>query len=349
MYTERVKVFSLTLFFIISFNSFSKVNVVYSEAADVFEIMDHVSLWTTKLPTAIRRHWEKKFGEIGGEDLNLINQYIALRRKSDSSYSSYVEEASPVISLFGDKGITKVPLSMAFYSSKSVGEALKKVGPYITVREYKFLTKFYKHFLPKIQTMVKESTSFKSHTTNYQKSLKKVFADKILKRFSQFLGLKMTAKTGIKFIVSWWPNNEEPRYDFRGNYIFLRYHPLSSAKVWSGESLLNAAVKTYMAHLSPNQKTNSTKIFNRKCSGRAIEFNNALESIWVRALPEKWKLKKKFSLQKKWSEDTFTNLFIKLMFPLVEENINNKQNIEGTFIHQSSQLCAELHKLATRA
>ncbi len=343
-----MKVLSLTLFLFLSLKTYSKVTVNYSEAADVFEIMDHVSLWTEKLPTAIRRHWEKKFGEIGGEDLNLINEYIALRRKSDSNYSSYVTEASPTISLFGDKGIASVPLSMAFYSSRSVGEALKKVSPYVTSKDYKFLAKFYKHFLPKIQTMVKESTSFKSHLINYQKSLKKVHADKILKRLSKFLGLKITSKTGIRFLVTWWPSKEKATFDFRGNTIFLRYHPLSGARVWEGTTLLEAAIETYMAHLSPNQKSNSTKIFNRSCSGRSIEFNDALKTIWVKTLPEKWTLKKKFSLHKKWNEDTFTNLYIKLLFPLIEETINGKQNIEGTFIHQSSQLCAELHKLATR-
>ena len=83
--------------------------------------------------------------------------------------------------------------------------------------------------------------------------------------------------------------------------------------------------------------------------GRSIEFNEAMEAIWVNTLPEKWTLKKKFTLYKKWHENEFTNLYVKLLFPLVEETLNSKQNIEGTFIHKSSKLCAELHKLATRS
>jgi hypothetical protein len=342
-----VKSFIVTLLLMSTLSIKAAVSVSYSEAADVFEIMDHVSLWSTHLSPAIRRHWEKKFGPIGGEDLNMINKYIAIRRKSDINYASYIKETSPEISLFGNTGIDKVPFSMAFYNSKSVGEALKRASPFFNGEDYKFLTSFYKHFLPKIKELVKESTSFKAHIGNYNRALKKVHADKILKRLAAFLGLKISAKTGLKYLVTWWPPEEEPLYEARGNFIMLRYHPLSGAKVWKGQTLLQAGVETFMANMTPNQKSNSAKIFNRHCVGRTIEFNDAMETLWSKVLPEKWSMKKKFTLYKTWHKDIFSDLYTKLLFPLVEESLASRQNIEGNFIHQAATLCAELHSLAT--
>lgn len=334
-----------SLFLLIQIPLKAKTSVTYSEAADVFEIMDHVSLWTTKLSPEIRRYWEKKFGAIGGEDENLLERYISIRRKSDRNFANYLSEGSPEISLFGETGISSVPMSMAFYNSKSVGEALKKVAPYLKTEDFKFLKKFYKHFQPKITEMVKESTSFKAHLVNHNNALKKVHNDKVLKRLATFLGLKTKGK--IKFLLTWWPPEKEPFYEARGNTILLRYHPLSGAKVWDGQGLLKAGVSTLMAQMSPNQKSNATTIFNRHCIGRSLEFNHSMEILWSRLLPSKWTQKKKFTLYQDWNEDGFTNLYVKLLFPLIQESLDTKQNIEGTFIHQAARLCGELHKLAT--
>ena len=51
-----------------------KFNVNYSESADVFELMDHVSAWHPGLEKEYRDYWEKKFG-ISSSDNSLFKDY----------------------------------------------------------------------------------------------------------------------------------------------------------------------------------------------------------------------------------------------------------------------------------
>ena len=83
----------------------------YSEATNVFEIMDHVSLWHKKLSRVYFNEWSKRF-TLSLEDKNYLEQYKDLRQK-------YHKDIGQGEDLFGEMPIGYDSFSAYFYGTSS--------------------------------------------------------------------------------------------------------------------------------------------------------------------------------------------------------------------------------------
>ncbi|MCF8060842.1 MAG: hypothetical protein K9K67_16175, partial [Bacteriovoracaceae bacterium] len=193
----------------------------YSEATDVFEIMDHVSRWDNSLTPIYRDAWQKKF-PITLEDKNQFSMYAAIRKKfHDNSPTGQAQESD----IFGDAPIGFDLFSEAFYSSKSIGEALRKLEKKgVTTTEIKFLSGFYQKYKKQLTEFVKESTHFSVKLLDLNKEWKDSALDKSTKKAIPFILGKEGQKVKVQLRPVWWPKNIPPLIDVRGPYIILRYH-----------------------------------------------------------------------------------------------------------------------------
>ena len=314
--------------------------VQYSEAADVFEIVDNVSLWHNKVRPEYRKHWERTFGALGN-DVTWFNDYAEIRKR----YSPQDPNAG-VKDIFGTPGIKHSFFANAFYSSSSVSQALKKLSKKLKKEDIAFLSKFFKHFLPKISQMVKESTTFKQKTIVLSDQWRKSKVPALLKKLAKHLDIKIRSKNDFKVIPVWWPKNEKPMVESRANYLILRYHPLEQANDWDVSEVIPQAINAMLQAQPSNQRQNLTKIFQGQCNGRGLEFVDSLKILWGKMLVQKWKEKKKFSLYQIWDNRPFVNLYVKVLFPMLEEDLKNKGTIAGKFIHQAAVVCSEIHHLS---
>lgn len=320
------------LFFLSSF-CFAKVSISYSESADVFEVVDQVSRWHPSISSLMQDEWIKVYGGVHTD----FDMWKKIREKYQTN--SVPKEKG----LFEKADIYSDPFSFSFHSSKSVGEALKKLSKKLTDDELKFLQSFFKDNIKNISFFLKESTTFKSSSKEWESLWKKEKLEKVLDRAFKFLGQRRSPNIYIRPV--WWPSNHRQKIDRYGNVIIFRLHPLSGLDLWNGKEFVASLIKSYLETFPHNDNVNYKKIFDAQCSDKAQSFENALILSWSKVFVEKEKLKKGFSYHQIWSNNPFDNVYTKLIAPLLLEELNQKNLLSISFINKAAAVCAELKSI----
>lgn len=312
----------------------------YSEATDVFEIMDHVSMWHSDLSRSYFNEWQKRF-PLGVKDKGLLAEYKKIRIKHQASFVKVETD------IFGKMPVGFDRLSKPFYSSKSIGEALKKLEKKkININDIKFLKTFYKHFQPKITKLVKESSHFQVKVLGLNQKWKNKKAQSYMRKFVKFILGKNGRKVKTVMRPVWYPAGEKSRVDLRGPYIIIRVNPLETMTSWDLNLYLEKSVESIIHGQPINQRSNLTSIFRQRCRGREIEFQKSLKVVFAKMLPIALNKKKKFDLYKNWDKSTFVNVYSKLLYPLASKEMKGKDKFAGRFMLQASRMCREVHDLA---
>jgi hypothetical protein len=315
----------------------------YSEATDVFEIMDHVTRWDPSLTAAYRTAWEKKF-PLDLETKGDFSSYAQIRL---DFYEKHKEETVEN-DIFGSGTKGYDSFSDAFYSSKSIGEALRKLesrgmGP----GSIKFLVSFYRKYKKKISAFVKESSHFPVRLLEINNRWKKQRLGSTMKNISQFVLGKEGRKFKLVLRPVWWPSNLPPEIDIRGPYLIVRFNPLNKSRQIPMEELASKGIEATLSAQKSNQRKNLTKIFRANCTGREIELKAALTILFAAVYPKSVVSKKSFDLYANWSRSVFVDLYVKLLFPLFERELKNRKNtFAGTFMDQATLLCKKINRLS---
>ncbi len=316
-------------------------NVHYNQTAIVFELMDQLSLWNEHLDPAYRKAWAKRFGALDPKALKRLKKYSTIRRR----YSPKIEERS----LFSKGGYSLSFFSQAFYSSESVKKALKKLVGKITVEEGHFLSHFYRLEQSKIKELaLKEGLLFKGQLDFLKREWGRVKGEVFAKKFADFLNLEKERGGPFQILPLWRPLDQSgaPTLEVRGHFILLRYHPSLGASAWKGEAMLTQVIRQLMAFQSLDQKRKLTQVFEGQCPGRGSELKETLVTLWSQVIPAQKRHRKKFNLYQEWAERPFLDLSVKLMYPLLQEEIRSKGKITGRFIQEATHLCSQLHRLS---
>lgn len=316
----------------------------YSEATDVLELMDHVTRWSKSLTPVYRQAWIEKF-PLTLEDKSLFSQYADIRKQfSEKAKSENGHEQD----IFGAYPVGYDAFSEAFYSSNSVAEAIRKLTKRgLEPAQKKFLLDFFGRYKKNISEFLKESSHFSVKLLDLNKKWKKGQVDKALKKVIPFvLGKKNSRKFKIILRPVWWPKNIPPVVDARGPYIILRYHPLAHTNEWNIRLMATKAVDALMQSQSKNQRSNLTKVFESQCKGRDIELQVALQTLFGEMLPESYEKKKSFDLYKNWGSSAFLDVYLKLLFPLMEEELKGRNQFAGRFMTVASDLCRKVNRLS---
>lgn len=314
----------------------------YSEATDVFEIMDHVTRWDPKLTEVYRKAWEKKY-PIDLETKSDFSTYAEIRLKF---YEKHKEE--PIeYDIFGKPDIGYDLFSEAFYSSKSVGEALQKLETRGVEKEsLKFLISFYRKYRKKIRSFIEESSHFSVKVMELNNTWKKQKLNRTTKKITKFVLGKKGRKFNLLLRPVWWPKNAVPQINVRGPFLILRFNPLDKNQQFSAKELAAASVNAILKNQPHAQRKNLTSIFRSNCNGREIELKAALTILFGTVYPESVAKKKTFDLYANWSRSEFVDLYVKLLFPLFTRESKGSKNVfAGTFMDQATLLCKKIHNL----
>jgi hypothetical protein len=316
---------------------------VYSEATDVFELMDNVSKWHPSIDSSYRQEWERKF-PLSVQDKAQFIQYAEIRKKfANNSGEAFSTEED----VFGSPVIGYDIFSEAFYSRRSVGDALKKLSlAGLSPAELTFLKNFYSSNKKKISSFISESSQFAVKLLSLNKQWKTSGIDKVIKKITPFILGKNGRRMKLTLRPVWWPSSKKPRVDRRGPFLILRYHPLAHSGKWDMDDISKSAILSIIHSQSANQRQNLTKVFEARCRGRSIELRESLNLLFSKMLPESYKRKKNFDLYKKWDRRSFTDLMVKLLFPLLQDELKARGSFAGRFMTQAADLCRSLNRLA---
>ncbi len=345
----------IALLFLLVINSFFQVEakpfdgkLYYSEATDVFNLMDHVSNFRfNKLPI-YRQQWERKF-PISLEEQNLFKRYIQLRHKYYKSRKLEGFDQNKL--LFTHQFIPQFDfIADCFYTSRSVAEAFKKLRKKLKPEELKFLTTFYKHFQKKIGFFLKESTQFSQKLKALNKEIKKYKLQQTIKKMANFLGVaKRNMQFNMQFV--WWPSEQGPLVTYGHNVVLLHYNPISQTDAIDIKQIAEMVMRAVIYRMPFNLKQNLSKRFFQECKPQGINYENILERpLMVLAgaiyAEKNIKKKKEFNLFEHWDDNPWVNAYVKMIFPALEQAFSRKENISVSFIQNAAAACSELVTLS---
>ena len=335
----------LLLSFVISTSLWAAGPAEYSEAADIFELMDNVSLWHSESRPSYFQAFQEK-SELSDNDKAMLQTYKDLRLKYYKS-AGLDKEENIVNDAFGRMPFGYDIFSASFYKAKSVREALINLKKYgVSDEDISTLKDFYEHFKLKIESFTKESNQFVVKLLAFNKMWRSSGSEKALKMTSGFVLGKLQKNFKFKMLFVWSPDKVLPSAEIRGPFVILRYNPITQMDNFDMTGALEKAVMAVIHAQPETQRENLTKIFKNKCNGRDIELQETLPLLFGKMLPEQIRDRKKFDLYQRWSSKVFVDVYAKVLYPLMMEHIKKKGTFQGTFMEESASLCRQLHRLS---
>ena len=345
MICKILKIFIL-LFLSISIQA-KKNFVSYTEAFDVFEVVDHLSGWHKNSRVEYFKYFEKTF-KINNSDKMMLDSYRRLRAKYHKAYPDAEN------SIFSEEAIANDTLSSTFTTESTVDRAILKLRKKNKVKDVdlKELVKIYKHFKPQVSKIVRESALLEDEAKRLNKILKKKKIVNNIKKLDKFFDLPTHRIKNGRIKLVWWPATSEPVVDFRGGRVILRMNPVKHSKLIDEDFILYALVDSLITSLSKNKKENLSKIFLEGCpavkkkSMRKVDWFEIplIESLSRYYLP-KLTNKKKFNPYLVKSNKPWTNVYSKYLFGLAQYSMKRKAKFDREFVTISSNYCSQLLSL----
>jgi hypothetical protein len=342
---RKICIISLMLFYSSSVLASLKLNIEYSEAVDVFEILDGLSNWNEKgnslyLTMGIN---------LSDDDQKLVEKYKKIRIKYHKSLLQ--ENENNLFSSLDKRGADKFDaFSMSFYNSKTVDQALGKLRQIVKPDDHKKVIEIIKGLKKFILPMTKQSISFRSHVKILSKNLKKGGVSSLMRKAEKFYLIARTKSLKkINVYFTWWPTNSEVEIDQIGNNIIIRQNPITLTEPPSA-SLIAPKIMAIISGLQPNQqKLNISSQFLAICNPSStipldIILERPLSAVFGAILFRLKENKKEWNISNEWDSHPWVNTYARLIYPLVEQSIKGREGLAGGFISSAGKICSDLIK-----
>ncbi|MFZ3229030.1 MAG: hypothetical protein WA160_02405 [Pseudobdellovibrio sp.] len=330
------------------------VSVEYSEAANVFDLLDNVSNWWEGFcEEEYQKFWSQKFG-LTESDKQLFSEYKILREKyykdPDQAEKDPLKNRNGFFSTLSS--VTADPVAEAFYSSEKLSDAYKNLEAILTVEELGFLKKFHKQFEDNYAVLLKESASFKKIAKIANLAFKKPSIKVLFDDASRFYGVKEDLSYRVLYV--WWPPIERSQSSPTGKFLLMRYNPIKHADIAGKDAdiVFHEIVHTISARQGLNQKQALTKEFLKACPVQyRMKKLKVLEEPLAVAIGQLLYLKrvepKRLDLSAKAYNDPWISAYGKMLFPVVDEYMKNKRGIVD-FVKPATAICNELVKMSEK-
>lgn len=232
-----------------------RIEVVYREPADVFEILDHVSeWWPGYTDSTYRESWADSVATFPS-DSAFFAEYARLRtRYFDKTGQQNEDPRTNRSGLFTDSAtLTSDPVAFAFYRSETMGEALQRVGHVVEPDEVEFLRSFYAHFSERVARLT--ATTERSVAASLERTRGTLgdpavapYLDDIVRFFGVEDDVTFTA------LYVWWPDANRVAANPNGPYLLLRVRPYEGEVLSNADVVVHEAIHVISAMQSDAQK-----------------------------------------------------------------------------------------------
>ncbi|MEM0963599.1 MAG: hypothetical protein AAGK21_13800 [Bacteroidota bacterium] len=333
-----------------------RLEAVYREPADTFEILDNVSNWWPGYNEApYREYWSDSFG-ISPADSVLFARYAQLReRYFDKTGQQNDDPGTSRSGLFTDRAALNAdPVGFSFYASESMDEAFDRLDQIVEPDEIAFLRSFYDHFASLTGPLTAETERLVSASlASTQRTLRAPELATYLGEVGAFFGV--SADVTFTALYVWWPDAEQIMANPNGPFLLLRIRPFEGEVVNSADIVAHEAVHVVSAMQSDAQKRAVSDTMLEACSG-ALDFTGRLDVIEepLATVLGNVEVQRRFDPGRfRWSRDWYgtpwVNLSARVLYPVVLDALAAGETIAGSFSAEAASLCATVvDAMATR-
>jgi len=332
-----------------------RIHAGYSEAADLFSLMDNVSLWSPNgfNDPEYREYWVETFGWTD-EDQDWADRYRAYRERTYSDPGQAEQNpATASDGLFAKRSSfaeTTDPLAGLFTGAESVQAALAELERIAAPADARMLREFYAHFEPAWRQLLAESAAFAGQAAALRSELSRPEVNAYLSRVTEFYGVDIERDFNAFFV--WWPPIDRTGADISGRTFFIRSHPVRHAGEggWA-EIAMHEVIHYISAHQPPAQKQALTARFLEVCPAQiatgflqlleeplAVAFGNAAFAAFV--------LGKPLEPEESWYWMPTPSIMGRLLWDDVERLYPTDATINDGIVEQAAAYCSQLLQIS---
>lgn len=323
-----------------------RIEVVYREPADAFEILDNVSeWWPGYCDSAYRESWADSVG-ILPSDSTFFTQYARLRsRYFDKSGQENEDPRANRNGLFTDRAtLTSDPVAFAFYSSETMEEAFRRLGPVVAPDEVTFLRTFYGHFSDRVARLT--ATTERTVAASLEQTRRTLgdpavapYLDDIVRFFGVDDDVTFTA------LYVWWPDANRVAANPNGPFLLLRVRP------YPGEALNNADIVVHevvhvISAMQPDAQKRSISDAVLKACPNALEMTRRLGVVEepIATVLGNMEFRRRFeparfTWGRQWYGEEWVDLLARLFYPAVMDALASDKTVSGSFTADAATLC----------
>ncbi|WP_127717597.1 hypothetical protein [Halobacteriovorax sp. HLS] len=318
--------------------------VSYTEAFDVFEIVDQISAWHPNTRSQYRQYFDKTF-TLSMSDKLMLDKYAKVRSKYHTLYPDAEN------SIFSEEAIANDSLSSSFSSQSTVDRSIAFLRKKNKIKDgdLKELVSVYKHFKPQVSKIVRESALLHDEAKRLNKILKKSKILSNIKKLDKFFDLPTHRIKNGRIKLVWLPATSEPMVDYRGGRVIIRMNPVKHSKLIGEDFVLYSLVDSLFVSLSKNKKENFSKIFvdgcpkiKTKSMPKEFWFQAPLVEAFSRYYLKELKNKKAFNPYEIKSSSPWTSSFSSFLYGLSSYSIKRKSKLDREFMTISANYCSQL-------
>lgn len=342
------KYLMLVFLMLISCNIFATpIQVKYSESVDIFNFIDHLSLWDAELPTQYFDFWKKNqaTAQTTANDQKILKEYAKVRIK-------YSKNIPPSIFPHGKK---EDPIAEIFYYSEGFEEAYSKLAKQIHPKDLAVIKKTIDHFNPKVKKIIKSYQAPNNIVKYFDDFLKEEHVIQYINKICMFYSVDPKMINATIFIV-WWPNQKFDQALSIDKSIFI-YSALdnSDPSIFSDKKIsLSSVVMHELTHHISKLRTASTKnslastadSYAKKLKLSPQNYLYLMEEPLAVILGQMLYLEKHHSDYYNYTDDWYANPLInalaRLNKPLVNEYFSANRPIDHDFIKAYFSLITEM-------
>lgn len=344
-------VVALTLIFSTSLVAYAQpVRVAYREAADAFEILDHVSNWWPGYNAPeYRQFWIDSLGFLPGDSAQ-FTQYAALREKYyDKRGQGNSQPRRDGSGLFTDRIVLNAdPLAAAFYSAQSTDGAIASLRSLLTAEERRFLTAFYAHFRPRLAPLLNQSRQ--RTAASRAATAHTLEAPGVAGYFAQVRRWFGVDRIPFTALYVWWPDSTRTSASPNGTHLILRVRPFVGDTVNSADVVAHEAVHVFAAMMDARKKQELSAALLDGCAVPAGIRRLAVLEEPVATVLGNMEFRRRFQPRRfqwsrQWYGDEWVDLVARLLYPVITDAVRSNAPMGAAFRRDAAAMCA----LASRA
>lgn len=344
----RNKLFYQTvlLLFILLISTLSwadSVKVKYSETTDIFNFIDHLSLWDNELPPKYYDFWKSQYWE--PNDGTILKQYAKVRVK----YSK--NEPSTIL----PHGKKEDPLAEVFYYADNFDDAFAKLKKDIEPDDLAIIKRTISHFSPKIKKIIRAHKE-PSHIIEYFEGfLKEKHVIEYINKICTFYSVDPKNINATVFVV-WWPDQ---KYDLalsidKSIFIYSALDNVDKEVLNHKKVLFSSVILHELTHHISKLRTSSCKNTLATTVNSCVKELNIPSQKYLYLMEEPLAVilgqmlyiekfhPEHYNYTEDWYANPLINALARLGKPLVNEYLSQNKPMDNEFIKLYFALVMEM-------
>lgn len=324
----------------------SVFEVRYREAADVFEILDNLSLWWSgKCDPEYREHWQGRFG-VTADDEQRFKAYKAVRKRYYEDRAG--ADPDPTKSTHGVFARRKPVdrFAEAFYGASDLASAFTALAGFVEPADLDTVKDYFAACRSRYEVLLAESRAYPAIAAAFEEKLARAGTADFARKVADFYGVASLPRFTV--LYTWWPPGAHVAANNRGRYLILKAHPVAhrEAALRDIDLPVHELVHQVSAHQSEEQKRALTQVFLAGCAAAHTFAAPKILEEPLAVVHQKEFLRQndpaRFEVQSAWYGDPWVSAFAKRLFEPTTRAQRSGRRLDAAFVAGAAEICAKL-------